>query len=586
MKTTKIILLIYAISLNVVFAQEFIKNNDAHTLPKSYLKFPHTEVIPIKETKTNRQYELYVELPEGYTKNKDKQYPVIYYTDALWHVELLSGAAEYIMEDAILVGISWQKDIKEEFKKEGKFHMSRFRDYSITKSNNPKRQAKYQFGQANNHLDFIRKDVIKFIEKHYRADPDNRTYFGYSLGGVFGAYTLMTQPNTFKNYILGSPALDGDIPVLSTLESNTKMNANVFISYGSEEEKLSKYAEEFITLLKNKKDNSLSFEKLVIEGTHQTAFPMTGVRGMQWLAELQPLFLGQKPPGLTPKIFAPGIISIDDHVSGSITFSPDMDELFFNRRKSDESHNLYTMKLINGEWSVPAPAFFSTNKEYLDFHSRFSPEGNRLYFGSTRPINDTIKTSNPKRRLHQWYIEKDEKGSWSEPILMKTPFLDRYIMCTTPSKNGNLYFTSGKGPGAQDEGIYYAINQNGHYTSVKRMGNVINANGKWIAHPYIAPDESYILYDSEKESEPDNGDIFISFNIDGTWTKSYSLGPKINTRLSESTATVSPDGKYLFFARGEKKLRENGSTYWESKTYWVDFIKLKKEILESINHNK
>ncbi|PRX56444.1 PD40 domain-containing protein [Flagellimonas meridianipacifica] len=295
--------------------------------------------------------------------------------------------------------------------------------------------------------------------------------------------------------------------------------------------------------------------------------------------------LNTQIPTDKPLVFAPGIISIDDHVSTSITFSPDMDELFFNRRKVDQSHNLYTMKLINGEWSEPEPAFFSTNKEYLDFHSRFSPNGDRLYFGSTRPINDTIKASNTPRGLHQWYIEKDKNGSWSEPILMKKPFLDIYIMCTTPSKNGNLYFTSGEKPGANDEGIYYAINQNGYYTSVERMSDVINTNGKWIAHPYVAPDESYILYDSEKVSEPDNGDIFISFNIDGTWTESYSLGPKINTELSESTATVSPDGKYLFFSRGEEKTRDDGSTYWVSKTYWVDFTKLKKEILENINSN-
>lgn len=297
--------------------------------------------------------------------------------------------------------------------------------------------------------------------------------------------------------------------------------------------------------------------------------------------------LDNQIPTDTPLIFAPGIISIDDHVSGSITFSPDMDELFFNLRKSGESHNLYTMKLIDGEWSEPKPALFSTNKEYLDFHSRFNPKGDRLYFGSTRPTtNETIKKSNTSKQLHQWYIEKDENGSWSDPILMQKPFLDIYIMCTTPSKNGNLYFTSGEKPGASNEGIYYAINKNGVYTSIKRMSDVINTNGKWIAHPYIAPDESYILYDSEKVSEPDNGDIFISFNIDGTWTESYSLGPKINTKLSESTATVSPDGKYLFFSRGEEIKRVDGSTYWVSKIYWVDFIKLKKEILDNIKSNK
>ena len=99
MKTTKLLLLLCVISFNTVFAQENIE--------KTYLELPKIEVIPIKDTKADRQYELYVKLPEGYSENNDIQYPVIYYTDAMWHVEIISGATEYILEEAILVGISW-----------------------------------------------------------------------------------------------------------------------------------------------------------------------------------------------------------------------------------------------------------------------------------------------------------------------------------------------------------------------------------------------------------------------------------------------------------------------------------------------
>ena len=127
----------------------------------SDLTLPKIQVLPIKDTQADRQYELYIKLPEGYSENKDKIYPVIYFTDALWHIELLSGATEFLMGDAILVGISWQKDINEALMKEKGQHVSRNRDYSISKSTNPEVQAKYQLGQASNHLTFIRNDVIK-----------------------------------------------------------------------------------------------------------------------------------------------------------------------------------------------------------------------------------------------------------------------------------------------------------------------------------------------------------------------------------------------------------------------------------------
>lgn len=256
------------------------------------LKLPKIQVVPIKDTQEDRQYELYIKLPENYAKNKDKTFPVIYYTDAEVHVETISAATEFLMEEAILVGISWQKDIGEDFMEEHGAQVSRYRDFSMRKSSNPEDQAVYQFGQASNHIDFIRNDVIKTVEKNYQADPDNRTYFGYSMGGSFGAYILMRKPDTFKNYILGSPDLEGDIPLLSKTKSNAALkgkglNANIFLSYGSLEKELGKYAEDFITLLKNRNDKSLSIKRMVIEGSHQTAFPMTGVRSVTWLANLK-----------------------------------------------------------------------------------------------------------------------------------------------------------------------------------------------------------------------------------------------------------------------------------------------------------
>lgn len=251
------------------------------------LTLPRIQIVPIKDTGADRQYELYIKLPQGYTKNKDKIYPVIYFTDADTHIELLSGT-EFIMQDVILVGISDQKDLNKEL--DG--HSSRARDYSISKSSNPERQAKYQFGQASNHLTFIRNDVIKFIESNYRTDPSNRTYFGFSLGGLFGTYAFMTQPDTFKNYILGSPSLWRDIPLLFSLENaalNTKaLEINLFITYGELEQELSVHVEEFITKLKSKKYKALSSIKhLVIDSAgHSDSFPMVGVRSVKWLSKL------------------------------------------------------------------------------------------------------------------------------------------------------------------------------------------------------------------------------------------------------------------------------------------------------------
>ncbi|TMO78061.1 alpha/beta hydrolase [Pseudoalteromonas aurantia] len=248
---------------------------------------PNTHIVSINDTQLARQYELLITLPDGYNKNAKKPYPVVYYTDAPMHVSLLSSASNFILNETILVGISWQTNTTGALKKRG-VSASRVRDYSINESSNAARQAKYQYGQASTHLAFIRNTVFQYIEKNYAADPSNRTYFGFSLGGLFGAYILTAHPDTFKNYILGSPALRGDIPLLTKLSNNhTHLNANVFISYGALESKLADHVNEFIDVLQKRNDNSLKLQTAVIDAAgHSDSFPMVGVRSIMWLSSL------------------------------------------------------------------------------------------------------------------------------------------------------------------------------------------------------------------------------------------------------------------------------------------------------------
>lgn len=145
--------------------------------------------------------------------------------------------------------------------------------------------------------------------------------------------------------------------------------------------------------------------------------------------------LSNQIPTDTPLIFGEGIISTEDK-EFAITFSPEMDELYFTRRKPEETNKIYTMKLVDGKWSEPELAFFSTNKGW-DFEPHINPKGNRLYFGSTRPLNDKVESLG----MHQWYSKKME-NAWSKPMPLDEPFINRFVMYLTSSENGNLYFTS------------------------------------------------------------------------------------------------------------------------------------------------
>lgn len=72
-------------------------------------------------------------------------------------------------------------------------------------------------------------------------------------------------------------------------------------------------------------------------------------------------YFGQKPPGTTPQIFAPGIVSTDAHEFGC-SFSPDGKEFYFTRRETPRSPTLIMVsKYVDGVWTKPEAAPFNDN---------------------------------------------------------------------------------------------------------------------------------------------------------------------------------------------------------------------------------
>lgn len=257
---------------------------DAYTIPR-------TQVVPISDTQADRQYELYIKLPEAYDEDPEKRFPVIYATDGNWQMDLLSGNAGILIPDAILVGISWQKDFRKEVD-DDRPHASRFRDYSMVPHRDPAIQSKYKLGQARNHLTFIRDDVIAFVEDNFRTAPGKRAYLGYSMGGSFGAYILFAEPDTFDHYILGSPAFDQrEIDFITDMAAAPQaagkdMNAHVFVSIGELEENEMELTKSFMALLQRQAQPGLVHTDLqIIKGSdHAAAVPETFTRGLKWLA--------------------------------------------------------------------------------------------------------------------------------------------------------------------------------------------------------------------------------------------------------------------------------------------------------------
>jgi len=248
-------------------------------------------------------------------------------------------------------------------------------------------------------------------------------------------------------------------------------------------------------------------------------------------------YFGLTPPGLTPKIFAPGIVSTEYGRNFAGTFSPEGNEFFFTRGKTGPDQRIWHMIRADGVWSEPRLAPFAAG--IFEFEPFISPDGKKLFFGSRRPKPGS---SQPNNRAEIWVAYKVAAG-WGEPRYLDPLINDAAPMYMSAASNGTLYFTSNSG----ERGLYSSALSAGQYLAPVRLPEEINS--LFAVHPYIAPDESYLIFDAKPRDNPEkDGDLYISFkNKGGSWTPASKLESPVNSSANEIAASVSPDGRFLFF---------------------------------------
>lgn len=253
-------------------------------------------------------------------------------------------------------------------------------------------------------------------------------------------------------------------------------------------------------------------------------------------------YLGQTPPGDTPVVFARGIVSTDFQNHGAPSFSPDGNEIFWqaNKRPRNDSEkwvaHCMTMRRIGGRWTTPEVSSFGSSPI-------FSSDGKQILFGSKKEGDDPN------------FMEKHDNGL-SEPkrinLVSRFPEL-KFVYNLSITSNGTIYFISyAAGLGTRNNyGIYRTELIDGEYAKPELLPASVNMSGFLNWTPFISPDESYLLFSSNRSGSLDEyGDLYICFRKpDMSWTDAVSLGNTINSNQQERFPSISPDGKYLFFSR-------------------------------------
>ena len=264
-------------------------------------------------------------------------------------------------------------------------------------------------------------------------------------------------------------------------------------------------------------------------------------------------YLGQKPPGKIPEIFAPGIISTEANEHCFPSFSPDGDEVFWSRyNKAGDLQSIYYMQQVNGIWTKPDVAWFSG--EISEGNVVFNHDGNKIYFCNDGHWESEGVLAGTGADI--WVMEKGPDG-WSEKKKIGSP-LNTDMMEFFPylSKNNTMYL-QGFSEGTQNSfAIFKSEFINGEFTNKKPLSSVINS--EYLDRtPCVDPEETFLIFSSTRPESMGSGDLFISFKTSiGSWDTPINMGPDINTEEFEQFPGLSPDGKYLFFTRGY------GDIYW------------------------
>jgi Tol biopolymer transport system component len=238
-----------------------------------------------------------------------------------------------------------------------------------------------------------------------------------------------------------------------------------------------------------------------------------------------------------PVLFGEGVVSTPEDET-SLAFAPDGRSVYFTIGTASGSFKaIVVSRFEGGRWKTPEMASFSG--QYKDQEPAILPDGSRLFFASSRPVNQE-----PKSDLDIWVVERTPSG-WSEPKnLGHTVNTGHSEVHPWVTRDGTLYLSSTRPGGKGGADIYRSRLVDGEYAAPENLGPEINGAADEMMG-CVAADGSFLIFSSSRV--PQGSNLYLSRWDGVAWQSPKDLGALINTPADESAASLSPDGQYLFF---------------------------------------
>jgi Tol biopolymer transport system component len=282
-------------------------------------------------------------------------------------------------------------------------------------------------------------------------------------------------------------------------------------------------------------------------------------------AQTDYLFFDTNIPDTVPKVFAENTFNKDSSYIGYCSFDRDSKEFYY--AITNRQWNTSQILKLNVVGKIDTVKF-NINKQW-EGEPMFTYDNKRMYFTAVIPPKE-----NQDWQSDIFYVERTGK-SWSKPkeFELNSPQSEWHISFT---KNNVAYFGSEREGGRLKADIFYSKPENGIYKKAIKLPLTVNTEYN-DCDPLIAPDESYLIFHSERSGGYGDHDLYITFRKgENEWTTPVNMGKEINSLGWEMGPSFSSDGKYLFFTR-----RKSWDTKEPSKIYWVDSTVIEKYRLKS-----
>lgn len=242
-------------------------------------------------------------------------------------------------------------------------------------------------------------------------------------------------------------------------------------------------------------------------------------------------------------IFSPATISTTNN-ERDLNMSSDQSEVYFTRGTTDNTRRTLMRAIFDQEQCIKLE-ILPFSGVYNDIEAFLSPEGQKLFFASNRPLPGESEAGD----YNIWFVSKTGAG-WGEAVpvseLINTDADEFY---PSIANSGNLYFTAAYQSGLGLEDIYMSKWNGKSYETPVVLDSFVNS-GAYEFNAYISPDELQILYSSY--GRPDGlggGDIYMNTrnNKEDNWSAALHLPAPINSYSLDYCPFVDSHKTFLYF---------------------------------------